>query len=196
VSRESEKGGGADLSPAAFNLILALPHVRFCLCYAAVKGALPYLLQSTTAVGHLPGVLNTMLTPSRRSRALARLFRLSTSFRVVVIALTLVSLSSWATFRAGSQSKSAAHGSDKQAGVSKEASATGAANVKKTPKGSGTVTPSSITATTPLFLADAEQIINSSGTITGGVIHFWNITLGGGHAPRQPTASPQVHRVP
>jgi hypothetical protein len=33
-------------------------------------------------------------------------------------------------------------------------------------------------AGTPIFLADAEQIINSSGTITGGVIHFWNITLG------------------
>ncbi|HEY5074692.1 MAG TPA: hypothetical protein VII34_08355, partial [Pyrinomonadaceae bacterium] len=43
---------------------------------------------------------------------------------------------------------------------------------------SAPIAPSAPAATTPIFLADAEQIINSSGTITGGVIHFWNITLG------------------
>jgi hypothetical protein len=35
----------------------------------------------------------------------------------------------------------------------------------------------------PIFLADAEQIINTSGVVTGGVIDFWNITLGGTCAP-------------
>src|SRR5947209_13753839 len=39
------------------------------------------------------------------------------------------------------------------------------------------------TSTTPIFLADAEKKINSSGAIIGGQISFWNITLGGTCAP-------------
>ena len=64
--------------------------------------------------------------------------------------------------------------------TSEPASTSSASNATTT---ASSITPSApvaplAAATTPIFLADAEQIINSGGTITGGVIHFWNITLG------------------
>jgi hypothetical protein len=111
---------------------------------------------------------------------------------MVVIASTLVCLSSWATFRAGSQSKSAAHDSNKKAGVSQEASGSGIANAKKMPKGSGTVSASVATATTPThFLAAVEQI-----GVNTGQVDLFNVTLGSGSGSADTIAAASPATVP